>query len=93
MNKLSCDNEHIYRESTGHSFILVVTEEVANYLVTVHVYRDTSHEAGEALVNHLFCKHGPSSYLIFDEGQTFSSSVMQDFNKRNRYQNKDHNSI
>ena len=34
MSKLSCDIKYMYRASTGHKFMLVVTANVTNYLVT-----------------------------------------------------------
>ena len=33
MSKLSCDIKFMYRASTGHKFILIVADEVTNYLV------------------------------------------------------------
>ena len=61
-NKLICDIK--YKYSTDHSFILVVTDEVLNYLVTVLLYRGTSYKVGEALINDLFCKYGPRLFII-----------------------------
>ena len=57
--ELSCDIKYMYRTSTGQRFILVVADEVTNYLVTIPLYRGTSHEVGEAFINHVFCKHSP----------------------------------
>ena len=61
---------------------VVVDDEVTNYLVTIPLHRGTSHEVGETLINHIFCKHGSPSYLIFDEDQAFLASVMQYIYKR-----------
>ena len=52
------------------------------YLVTIPLYKGKSHEIGETLTNHVFCKDGPQSYLIFNEDQAFLSSVMQYVYKR-----------
>ena len=30
----------MYRASTGHKFVLVVTDEVTNYLVTIPLYKE-----------------------------------------------------
>ena len=60
---------------TGHIFLLVVTDNVMECLVTISLYRGTSHET-EALVSYVFCKHVIPIYLIFDEVQAFLSSVM-----------------
>ena len=49
----------MYRGITGHRFILVVSDEVKNYLFTIPLYRGTSHEIGEAPIKHVFCKHAP----------------------------------
>ena len=59
MTKLSCSIKFMYRASTDHEFILVFTDEVTDCLVTILLYRGTSPEVGEALINHVFCKHGP----------------------------------
>ena len=34
----------MYRASTDHTFILAITHEVTNYLVTIPLYRGTLHE-------------------------------------------------
>ena len=51
----------MYRSSTGHKLILVVADEVTSYLVTIPLYRGTSHEIGEAHKS-CFCKYGSPSY-------------------------------
>ena len=93
MNKLSHDIKYMYRVSAGHIFILMVVDEVKNYLVTIPLLKGTFYEIGEALINNVFCKHGPPHYLIFDQDQTFLSSVMQCVYRRLRYSNQDHKSI
>ena len=60
-----------------NSFMLVVIYEVTNFLITKPLYKGTSNEIGDALLNCVFCKQGSPSYLIFDEDQAFLSSVMQ----------------
>ena len=81
IRKLSCDIKCMYRASTGHRFILVVTNEVTNYLVTIPLHRGTSHDVGEALINYVFENMAPSC-LVFDEDQSFISSIMQYIYKR-----------
>ena len=66
----------MYSTGTGHKLIRVVTNKVTIYYMTFPLYRETSHEIGEALINYLFCQHGPSSYLFFDEYQTSLSSTL-----------------
>ena len=75
MSKLSYHITYVYRTSLGHSFILVVTDEVTNYLVTIQLWRGASHEVVEALLNYVFCKMSHSC-LIFNENQAFLSSIM-----------------
>ena len=72
----------MYRAHTHHKFILVVTDEVTNNLVTIPLYRGTSLEIEEALIKPTICKRGPPGYLIFDEDHAFLSSVMQYIYKR-----------
>ena len=63
MSKLRCNSKYMYRASTGHKFILVVADEVPNYLVTITLYRGTSHDIVETLINKVFYKHAP---FLFD---------------------------
>ena len=72
----------MYRPSTSHKFILAVADKVTNYLITMPLYRGISHKVREAHINHVFCKYGPLSDLIFDKNQCFLSSVMQYIYKR-----------
>ena len=83
----------MYRASTGHRFILVVTDEVTNYLVTIPFHRGTSPEIGDALINYVFCKQGSPSYVNFYEEQTFVSSVMQYIYKKIDNKIKDYKPI
>ena len=54
----------MYIASTVHKFILAVTDEVIDYLVTIPLHRAISHKVEEALINHVFCKHAPFSFNI-----------------------------
>ena len=49
MSKLSCDIKYMYGASTCHKLITVVADEVKNYLLTIPLYRGTSHKIGEHL--------------------------------------------
>ena len=64
MTKFSCYIKHMYRTNTGHSFILVVTDNVTTYLVTIPLYKGTSHEIADELLNYLSHKHHPYVFLI-----------------------------
>ena len=58
MSQLSYDIKYLPIASAGHKFILVVTDEVTNYLVTIPFYRRTCYVIEVVLINHVFCKHG-----------------------------------
>ena len=66
----------MYRASTDNKFILVVLDEVINYLVTIPLYRRTLYKVREQFIKHIFCKHGPTFNLTFVEDHVFLSSVM-----------------
>ena len=56
ISKLSCDNEDMYRASTGYRFILVVIDKakVIKWQLLCTLYRGTSHKIGEALINYVY---------------------------------------
>ena len=62
ISKLCCDIKQIH--SMGNKFILVVTGEVTNYLVTSPMYRGIPNEIKEALINHAFGEHGPKLFNL-----------------------------
>ena len=68
--------------------MLVVADEIANYLLTVPLYIRTSRETGGAIL----CTHGPKSYLIFDEDQVSYQVSCNTFIKKLALINK-HKSI
>ena len=41
------------------------------------IIRQIDLSKGEAVIDHVICKHGVQGYLIFDEDATFSSRIMQ----------------
>ena len=50
---------------------------MTNYLVTIPLHKETSHEMGESLIMYVFYKYGCLGYLICDEDQEFLSSILQ----------------
>ena len=82
MGKLSCDIKYMYRACAGHKFILLVADEVTHFLVTIPLYRGTSYEIGEALINYIFCKPGLPKCSICEEDKAFSPSIMHCICKR-----------
>ena len=62
-----------YRE---HKFILCITDEVTNYLITVPIHQAKSEEVREALIENVIKKHCIPEYIIMDQDSVFMSSFM-----------------
>ena len=64
------------RLHNGHKYILCVSDEVTNYLVTVPIYQARSEEIGEALIENVIMKYCIPEYIIMDQDSAFMSSLM-----------------
>ena len=64
------------RSHKGHKFILCITYEVTNYLITVPIYQAKSEEIGEALIENVITKYCIPEYIIMDQDSAFMSSIM-----------------
>ena len=64
------------RSQKGHKFILCITDEMTNYLITVPIYHSRSEEIGEALIEHVISKFCAPDYIIIDQDSTFMSTLM-----------------
>ena len=42
------------RSQKGHKFILIIIDEMANYLITVPIFQSRAEEVGEALIDMLY---------------------------------------
>ena len=66
----------------GHHYILCVTDEVTNYLVTALLYQARSQEIGEALIENVISKFGTPEYMIMDQDSALMSTLMKYIFKR-----------
>ena len=64
------------RSQKGHQYILCVTDEMTNYLVTAPLYQARSEEVGEALIENVISKFCTPEYMIMDQDSAFMSSLM-----------------
>ena len=64
------------RSYKGHKFILCITDEVTNYLITVPIYQDKSEEIGEALIENVITKYCIHEFIIVDQDSVFMSLLM-----------------
>ena len=64
------------RSQKGHKFILCVTDEVANYLITVPIFCAKSEEVGEDLIENFIAKYCIPDCIIMDQDSAFMSSLM-----------------
>ena len=64
------------RSQKCHKFILCVTDEVTNYLITVLIYHAKSEEVGEALIENIISKYFILDCIIMDQDSAFMSSLM-----------------
>ena len=60
----------------GHRYILCVSDEVTNFLITIPISQAKSEEVGEALLEHSITKHCIPDYIIMDQDSAFMSSLM-----------------
>ena len=56
--------------------MLCITDEVANYLITVPVYWSKSEEAGDTLTDNVISKDCLQDHIIKDENSAFMLSLM-----------------
>ena len=64
------------RSQKGHKFILCITDEVTNYLITVPIQHSRSEEVGEALIEHVISKFCAPDCIIMDQESAFMSTLM-----------------
>ena len=66
----------------GYKFILCITDEVTNYLITVPIYQSKSEEIGDALIENIISKYCLPHYIILDHDSAFMSMLMSYLFKR-----------
>ena len=64
------------RSYKGHKYILCVTDEVTNYLITVPIHQAKSEEIGDVFIENVIAKYCIPEYIIMDQDSTFMSSLM-----------------
>ena len=63
------------RSHKGHKFILCITDEVTNYLITVPIYPSRLEEI-DVLIDNAISKYGIPEYIIMDQDSAFMSKLM-----------------
>ena len=63
------------RSHKGHRYILCITDEVTNFLITVPIFQTRSEEI-EALKENVIKKYCIAEYIIMDQDSAFMSSLM-----------------
>ena len=66
MTRHSIDFKVMPRSYRGFIFILVVINEVANFMVTIPIHQSRSEEIGDALIDHVFSKCSVPKHMIRD---------------------------
>ena len=76
LSRLSMDLKVMSRSHKEHKFILCITDEVTNHLITVPIYQAKSEEIGEALIENMITKYYIPEYIIMDQDSAFMSLLM-----------------
>ena len=71
MSKVSMDLKVMPRSQKGHKFILFIIDEMMNYLITVPIFRSSSEEVGETLIEHIISKFCAPDCIIMDQDSAF----------------------
>ena len=65
------------RSHKGHKYILCITDEVTNYLITIPIHQSISEEIGDALIENVITKYCVPDYIIImDQDSAFMSSLI-----------------
>ena len=67
------DLEAMPKSHKGHRYILCITDEVTNFLVTVPIFQARSEEIGEALIENVITKYCIPEYITVDQDSAFMS--------------------
>ena len=58
-----------------HKYILCITDDVTNYLITMPIHQAKSEEKGNALIENVITKYCIPEYIIMDQDSSFMSSL------------------
>ena len=64
------------RSYEDHKFILCITDEVTNYLITLPIHQSRLELIGNALIEYVVSKYCVPDYIIMDQDSAFMSSLM-----------------
>ena len=82
LSRLSTDFKVMPKSHKGHSFILCITDEVTNYLITVPIYHSRSEAIEDALIENVISKYCIPDYIIMNQDSVFMSTLMNYLFKR-----------
>ena len=60
----------------GHRFILVVINEINNFMETIPIHLSRSEEIGDALIGHVVIRYSISECMIMDWDSTLMSTLI-----------------
>ena len=76
MSELSMDLKVMPRSHKGPKYILCISDEVTNFLITVSIFQARSEEIGEMLIENVITKFCIPEYIIMDQDIAFMSSLI-----------------
>ena len=76
LSSLSMDIKVMPRSHKGHKYILCITDEVTNYLITVPIYQSKVEEIGDVLIENVITKYCIPDCIPIDKESTFMSSLI-----------------
>ena len=75
LSRLSMDLKVMLRSNKDHKYILCITGEVTNYLITIPIYQSRPKEIGEALIENVITKYCVPDFIIMDQDSAFMSPL------------------
>ena len=66
----------------GHKYILCITDDITNYLITVPIHQAKSEEIGDALIEIIITKYFIQEHIIMNQDSAFMSSLMNHLFKK-----------
>ena len=79
MTRLCTDLKVIPRSCKGHKSILVVIDEVTDFMVTIPICQSRSEEIEDALMEHVLTKYSLSQCMIIKQDSAFMSTLINCF--------------
>ena len=76
ITRLILDFTVMLRSYKGHKFILVLIDEVINFMLIIPIYQTRSEEIGDALIEHVFSKYIIPECMIMDQDSAFMSTLI-----------------